>query len=117
MRIRAVWSEAIFGKFSIAFDPLFVHADNEDSNRIVRMHRLIWVVFVNTSQKVLFLALRLKWEMRQRDEQFIYTQLRFIILHISQAYYNHMYSKRVYGFFGSYIKHTSNNSDIIIRTL
>ena len=41
LRIRAVWSESLLCAFSIAKDANFLIEDNEDSNEIARMHRLI----------------------------------------------------------------------------
>ena len=61
LRIRAVWSESSLGTFWIAMDAKFLHADNEDSDQITRMRRLIWVFVGRTYQKVRFHILRLKY--------------------------------------------------------
>ena len=57
LRIRAVWSESSLGAFCIAEDAKFVHANNENSNQIARMRRLIWVFVRHACQKVRFLML------------------------------------------------------------
>ena len=56
LRIRAVWSESSLAVVWIAKDAKFLHADNEDSDRI---RRLIWVFVEHTCKKVRFLTLRL----------------------------------------------------------
>ena len=57
LRIRAVWSEPSLGAFWIAKDSKFRHADNEDSDQIARMRRLIWVFVGGACQKVRLLSL------------------------------------------------------------
>ena len=41
--IRPVWSESLQCAQWVAEDPLFLHADSEDSDQTGRMPRLIWV--------------------------------------------------------------------------
>ena len=60
LRIRAVWSESSLPAFWIAEDAKFHYVDNEDSNQLVRMRRLIWVFLKSTCQKLRFLTSRLK---------------------------------------------------------
>ena len=58
LRIRAVWSEYSLGAFWIAMDLKFLHGDNEDSDQIARMRRLIWVFVGRICKKVRFLTFR-----------------------------------------------------------
>ena len=41
--IRPVWSESSLCTQWVAKDPMFLHADNEDSDQTGRVPRLIWV--------------------------------------------------------------------------
>ena len=41
LRIRAVWSESLMGALWIAKDPMFLQAENYDSDQIMLMHMLI----------------------------------------------------------------------------
>ena len=59
LRIRAVWPETLPGAFGITKDAKFLHADNEDPDKTVWMHRLIWVFVGSTCQWVHLLALPL----------------------------------------------------------
>ena len=61
LRECAVWSESSLGAFWIAKDAKFLRADNEDSDQIARMRRLIRVFVGRTCRKVRFLTLQLKW--------------------------------------------------------
>ena len=54
LRTCAVWSESLLGSFWIVKDAKFFHADNEDSNQIMRMRWLIWVIVGCTFQRVCF---------------------------------------------------------------
>ena len=50
LNIRTVCSEFSLGAFRIAKDARFLHADNEDSDLTVRVHRLVWVFTVHTPE-------------------------------------------------------------------
>ena len=41
--IRPVWSESSLCARGVAKDPMFLHADSEDSDQTGRIPRLIWV--------------------------------------------------------------------------
>ena len=45
LRIRAVWSESLLATFWMTKDAKFLYADNEDSDKILQMRRLMLVVF------------------------------------------------------------------------
>ena len=49
--VHAVCSGSTLGKFWIAMDTTFLHADNDDSDQTVRMRRLICVFIRHTCQK------------------------------------------------------------------
>ena len=49
--IRGTWSESSMGQFWIAKDAMFLRADNEDSDKTVRMRRLTWVFVRRTLSK------------------------------------------------------------------
>ena len=59
LRIRAGWFESSPGPFWIVNAAKALHANNEDSDQIARMRRLIWVFVWRTCQKVRSLMLRL----------------------------------------------------------
>ena len=59
LRIRAVRSEASLVAVWIAKDAEFLHTDNEESEQIAWMRRLIRIFIVRTRLKVRFLTLRL----------------------------------------------------------
>ena len=61
LRIRTGWSESSLGKFWIAKDAKFFHADNEDSASTAGMRRLIWVYTGCTCQMVRFRTFRRKY--------------------------------------------------------
>ena len=56
LRIRTVWSAVSLPEFWIASAAKFHHADNEDSDQIALMRRLIWVFVGRTYEKVSFLT-------------------------------------------------------------
>ena len=61
LRISAVWSESSLGAFRLAKNATFLHEDNEHSNQIAWMRRLIWVFTGRTYRKVRFLTLQIIW--------------------------------------------------------
>ena len=58
VRMREIWSESSFAAFWIDKNAKFLHVDNEDSDQIARMRKLIWVIVGRTCPKVCFLTLR-----------------------------------------------------------
>ena len=61
MSIRPVWSESARLAQLVAKDKLFLHADNEDSDRPRWMPVLIWALAGRTGQCFCFIALWLIW--------------------------------------------------------
>ena len=59
LSIRPVWSESLLCAQWIAKDPMFPHADSEDSNQTGWIPRLIWVFAGRTCHFVGFVVLRL----------------------------------------------------------
>ena len=57
LSVRPVWSESSLCAQWVAKDPIFLHADNEDSDQTGRMPRLIWV-FVGLTAILLVLSCR-----------------------------------------------------------
>ena len=57
--IRSVWSESSLCAQWVAKDPIFLHADSEDSDQTGRMPRLIWVFAGRTCHVVGFVMRRL----------------------------------------------------------
>ena len=58
LRIRTVWLDSSLGAFRKAKDGKFPDADNEDSDQIAMIRKLIWVFVGRTWQTVHFLTLR-----------------------------------------------------------
>ena len=56
--IHPVWSESSLCTLWVAKDPLFLHADSEDSDQTLRMPRLIWVFAGHTGH---FVGFVLQW--------------------------------------------------------
>ena len=61
--IRQVWSESLMCAHWVAKDPMFVHADSEDSDQTGRMPRLIWVFAWHTGHFVGFIMLWLIYKL------------------------------------------------------
>ena len=59
--IRQVWSESLQCAEWVAKDPVFLHADSEDSDQTGRMPRLIWVFAGCKGHFVGFVVKRLIW--------------------------------------------------------
>ena len=59
--ICPVWSESSQCTQLVAEDPVFLHADNEDSDQTGQMPRLIWVFAGRTGHFVGFVMRQLKW--------------------------------------------------------
>ena len=71
-RLRSAWASAQSDQFSlcahwVAKDPMFLHADSEDSDQSGRMLRLIWVFAGRTGHFVGFVMLRFSTKSPQCD--------------------------------------------------
>ena len=66
LRIRAVWSESSLGSFGIAMDERFLLADNKNSDKTSRKHRMIWVFVDRSCRRYVFSCLTVNFLVRRR---------------------------------------------------
>ena len=62
LHIRAVWSESSLSAWRNIASLAIQNEHSEDSEKIARMRRLIWIFAGCACSKVCFLSLRLKWK-------------------------------------------------------